>query len=59
MIIHNRTRSLMTLIHFNDTDAATPHRERVGATRYPQQVYIFELQLIGKQVTVDCQLDRS
>lgn len=30
IIIHNRTRSLMTLMHFNDTDAATPHRERVS-----------------------------
>lgn len=49
----------MTLMHFNDTDAATLHRERARATRYPQQVYTFELQLIGKQVTADCQLDRS
>jgi hypothetical protein len=49
----------MTLTRFNDTDAAAAHRERARAARYPQQVYAFELQLIGKQVTADCQLDRS
>lgn len=37
----------------------TEYRERAHAARYPQQVYAFELQLIGKQVTADCQLDRS
>lgn len=52
----------MTLTRFNDANAAAaaaPHRERARAARYPQQVYTFELQLIGKQVTADCQLDRS